>query len=69
MKERISRAKMTCILRDETLSTDLHLIHPSMQRHFMVIVTHVLTMDIELKIVGQYHGIPHVLTMDTELKI
>lgn len=40
------------IFRDETASADLHPIHPGMQIHFMVTVTHVLTMDIELEIAG-----------------
>lgn len=42
--------------KDNTTSINLHPIHSGMQRHFMAIVTHVLTMDIDLKIAGDIAG-------------
>lgn len=45
------------ILKGELPLADLHLILPGIQTHSMVIVAHVLTMDIELKIVGNIAGV------------
>lgn len=48
----MKRNKSLGILKGETPSSYLHPIHPGIQSHFMVIFTHVLTMDIKHEIAG-----------------
>jgi len=53
---KVERGKSLDILKGKTDSGDHHPIHPGMQANFMVISMHVLTMDIELEILGNTIG-------------
>lgn len=49
---KVESNKTLDFLKGEIAIRDHHLIHPGMQEHFMVTITHVLTMDIEMGRVG-----------------